>query len=731
MKHKHTMDSHARQLRYTVLMSSLLLAFGARAQENAAPTPGEQATKGQIQEVVITAERHRSSVQKTAASVTAVTGAELQAKGQTTVESALRDVPAVEMQASPQGGQIYIRGVGANGDSNWVDPSVSLMFDNVYSGRAERVFASMYDVDRVEILRGPQGTLYGRNATGGTVNVLTKNPVDSTEGAINFQVGNYGLKHVDGVYNKPINETLALRLALLREKRNGYFSNSGDGSDLKGARLKALWKPSANFSVLASIDTLQQTGLGVTTASYSYTPDVPPFVNWPTYPAQLHSPWTVDDLHPAEVRRTKFTTYLLEANWDLGWGVATFVPAYTKSTRDSISNLITGTAIPPGVSPSTWSEDQSSAELRVASAARSPVRWVAGLYHFKSNNAQSGNMATLSQYSWESYGVSAPADSNAVFGQVIYPLTPALRLTGGMRYTKDRKTYHYGVHSLDGAYDTGMLSTVNSYSAFTYKAGIEYDVNRNSMMYAQVASGYKAGGFSTTATPPTAYGPEKLTALELGSKNRFLGGRLQVNAEVYYYLYKNYQIQYGDFGALSPNPNDPVGTTYFAQYVVNADTGRNKGGDVEAKYRITPDDELRVGMAYTHARYGNFAQPALAYLNGTPVANTPARTANIGYRHEWNLDSGAEWSLGAEMKFSDNYRVTLLKDFPGGDLNVHQAGYRRTDLYLNYHSADGNWTAALWAKNLEDKAQVTNALPFGRVQITNPRTFGVNLGYSF
>ena len=730
------MRTHGRQhaagpgrvFEMTILAASLCAATGAWAQDTAGSEP---AARGTVQEVIVTAERHRSPVQKTAASITALTGEELRDKGQTTVESALRNVTGVEVQASPQGGQLFIRGVGANGDSNWVDPSVALMFDNVYSGRAERVFASMYDVDRVEVLRGPQGTLYGRNATGGTVNVITRNPVFAREGAFNLQVGDYGLRHGNAALNVPVNDALALRVALLREKRDGYFSNGAVASDLTGARVKVLMKPTPALSLLATVDTIENKGAGATTAAYSYSADVPPFVTWPTYPGGLSDPWQVDGLHPAEERKARFTTWSLEANWDLGWGNLTLIPAYTTSHRYLNTNLITGIAVPPGLAASVWEENQATAELRIASAPRAATRWVAGLYHFKTDNTQTGTVPQSGVPTWETYGVSVPTRSDAIFAQLTQPVSATLRVTAGARYTRDARRENYGVRSLVGGYDSGILSARNDYSAVNYKAGIEYDLAPASMLYAQVASGYKAGGFSTTTTPPVAYAPEKLTAFELGSKNRFLGGRLQLNAELYYYLYKNYQVQYQDYGAPSPNPDDAPGSVYFAQYVVNADTGRNRGGEAELRYRMTPDDEIGIALAFADARYGSFAQPQLAWVGSTPVANTPRRTAHLSYKHDWYLASGARLTFNVTTKLSDGYRVALTQGLPGGDQHLWQPGYRRSDLYLTRHSPDEAWTAGLWVRNLENRAQVANALPFGRVQITDPRTVGANLGYTF
>jgi iron complex outermembrane receptor protein len=721
--------------KYSLLAASLVVAYGALAQTGVAEPQQSMASSssGELATVVITAEHRPVTIQKTAGSITAIGGEDLREHGQTTLESVLQDIPAVEMQASPQGGQIFIRGVGANGDSNWVDPSVSLNFDGIYSGRAERVFASMYDVDRVEILRGPQGTLYGRNATGGSINIISNLPARKLEGTLNSQVGNFSLRHLDGALNLPVGEILALRLALLREKRDGYFSNGGGASNLTGARLKALLKPSGDFSLLATIDTIQSKGLGTTSVGRAYSADVPPVVNWPIYPA-YGNPWTVDSAHFADVIDARFTTYSLQADWNLGWAMLTALPSYTHSSRYALTNLILGDQ-----TATTWEEDQTTAELRLSSPGSSAIKWVAGLYGFKSANVQTGTgvLSTFAAGTLENYGgANTPSNSRAAFGQLTIPLSDALRATAGIRYTRDRKDYTYAVRSTIGAYDSGLQTARNAYSALNYKAGIEYDLAPASLLYAQVSTGYKAGGFSTSAVPPVAYAPETLKAFELGSKNRFLGNRLQLNTELYYYQYDNFQAQYPDFAAPDPNPDCatvaggcPNGV--FDQFVVNAGRGVNQGGELELRYRATTADEFGAGISYAHARYGDFAIPALAYLNGTAVTNTPARAVNLSYEHTWDLANGATLAFRGAIKFSDGYRVTLARGMPGGDLNGDQPGYHRSNASLAYSAPADKWNLSAWVKNIENRAQLTNALPFGRVQVNDPRTLGVNLGYKF
>jgi iron complex outermembrane receptor protein len=707
-------------------------AASAPAQEKSEARKGEK-VQG-LPTVVITAERRPSSVQKTAISMTAVSGEEMRTKGQSNVQDVLSDTPAVQVQGSPQGGQVFIRGVGANGDSNWVDPAVSINLDGVYSGRAERVFSSMYDVARVEVLRGPQGTLYGRNSTGGAVNVITNNPSDHFEAGLDGQFGNYNLRHADGYLNVPIGDMLSMRVALMREKRDGYFSNDGRASDLTSGRLKVLFKPTSTFSLLGTADSFESKGTGATTVPrYFSTAGLPPFFSWPT---DYSDPWQVDPAHPADTQRTRFKTYSLQADWDLGFGVLTLLPASTSSYRYTETSLITGIAVPGSALPlpaTSWEETQRTFEVRLASPAASPLKWVVGAYTYKSDNVQTGTPPSFPPPTFEAYGTRVPADSKAVFGQITYPLSNTLRLTGGLRYTQDKKTYHYGVRSVSPpstvvGFDSGMLSVENSYSALTYKAGVEADLSAQSLLYAQVASGYKAGGFSTTATPPLAYEPEKLIALEVGSKNRFLDNRLQVNGELYYYRYKNYQVQYADFAAPSPVPGDTA--TAFQQFVVNAGAGKNFGFELESRYRVLPDTELRAALTYANARYGDFSNPALSYLNGTKVASTAPWTATLGASQAWGLGGGT-LTLGGQIKFSDGYRVSIENGLPGGDFNAMQSSFHKTDLRLAYAPDSDKWSLSVWARNLENKAQATQVLPFGRVQITDPRTVGVNVGFKF
>ncbi|MBN1627443.1 MAG: TonB-dependent receptor plug domain-containing protein, partial [Deltaproteobacteria bacterium] len=203
-----------------------------------------------LEEITVTAEKRVENVQDTSMAITVISEDTLRNEALNTLGAAMKDAAGVEVASSITGGQIYIRGIGAYGG----EPSTAVLFDEVYSGRSLAISSSMYDIGRVEVLRGPQGTLYGRNATGGIVNVVSNNPTDKFEILGNMQIGNYNLKHFDGAINIPLSEKWAARVALLQETRDGYLSCGAADSNRFSTRVKVLFNASEKFTVLATYD---------------------------------------------------------------------------------------------------------------------------------------------------------------------------------------------------------------------------------------------------------------------------------------------------------------------------------------------------------------------------------------------------------------------------------------------------------------------------------------------
>ena len=699
-----------------------------------------------LEEIVVTAEKRPETAQKTAISITAISGETLEKRGETELASILRNVPALQIEQTPQGGAVYVRGVGMNGDSNFIDPSVALSIDGVYTARSERLSTGLYDVSRAEVLRGPQGTIYGRNADGGAVNVITNAPIiGSYESKANLQVGNYNLYHLDVAQNIGISDNFALRVAGLREKRDGYFSNNGYASDVTGGRIKALYNVTDTWTLQAGLDYTRQKGDSTTTTATPGTLPLPqlyddfdPADGWDRDP---NDPWFVDSFHPADKIDYKFVTSSIQSDWVTDYGTLTVIPTWTRSARAVASNLVVGTYF-GAIDTTVNRETQKTGEVRFASPETSDIKWVVGYYYLWSNNGGTGGTGwvdsnetydDVSLYSSNTEGAS-PTVSKAPFGQITYPITDTFRVTAGLRHTSDTKSQASHVVSVAvPGYDSGRVVYDADFSATTYKFGVEYDVAAQSMLYAQVSTGYKAGGFDTSASPPKSYKPEYVKSYEIGSKNRFLDDTLQVNASVYYYDYTDLQVQYSFQGSLPiPDAYNPDGATAFTQYIANAGAGINKGAEVEVQWRFTNTDQVNLSAVYTNAHYGNFnheTDPDLTTsLDGAEMAFTPKEAVTLDYSHDWSV-MGGTLTAQANTKWSSSYwgSVNNRGDRPYS----YQKAYTRSDASLVYE-APSIWTASLWVKNIENKAQIQfGDFPLNRNVVSYPRTFGANLSLKF
>jgi iron complex outermembrane receptor protein len=754
---------HQFSIRSAGLLSVSLAFLGTSNTVSAADAAA--ASSGALEEVVVTAEKRTENVQKTAIAITTISGEDMRKRGEAELDTMLRNVPSLQIQGTPQGGEIYIRGVGANGDSNFVDPSVALSLDGVYTARSERMSTGLYDISRAEVLRGPQGTIYGRNADGGSVNIISNAPIfGKYETRINLQLGNYNLRHVDASQNFGVSDKLAFRVALMKEDRDGYFSNDGYASHVKAARVKALYQPLDNWTLLATVDYSRQAGNLSTTVAIPGPLPSPPFpaAGWQSDP---NNPWFVDSFHPADVVDYRFATSSIQSDVKLDWGTITFIPTWTTSTRYVLSDLVVGTYFGPigsmGGSP-TNNETQKTGELRITSPESSKLKWVLGYYYLWSNNGGTGgtglNATNVSicppgppgpgctppfdLYDTNNAGAS-PTTSKAPFGQITFPVTDQFRVTAGLRYTQDTKSQASRIVSVAiPGYDTGLVKYDASFSATTYKAGIEYDLRPQSMLYAQYSTGFKAGGFDTTASPPKSYEPENVKSYEIGMKNRFLDDALQLNGAVYYYDYSNLQVQYSFGNGVYPIPAAfiPAGVnnSTFQQYIANAGKGVNKGAELELSYRVTPHDQLDVSATYTDAHYGNFnkvTDPNLSLdtngniaLNGKVIAATPKSTAMLSYSHDWQLGTG-KLTAQVNTKLSSSYDGSVNnRGFRPG---AFQKAYNRSDASLVYEAAS-TWSVSAWVKNIENKAQIQfGDFPLNRNVISFPRTFGANLSLSF
>jgi iron complex outermembrane recepter protein len=479
------------------LIIGLMFVFGEAVALYAQETKSEEFT---LEEITVTAEKRETNVQKTAITITAVTGSDIDAKGMTDVSKVLGEMAGVNVAGGSQGSKIFVRGIGTSVDTNQASSSVVLQQDNVYYGQSEAIANGLFDIDRVEVLYGPQGTLYGKNAAGGVVNIISNKPKDRFEANANVSIGDYNLFSWGSVVNVPLTSNFAARLAVSRQNRNGYISDgSGDLNKLL-ARIKLLYNPTDKISFLM-------------TGSFSYDKSsmansvpvagsaghlhfmLPPGSPDPSYPISTLLPgssndstkgwvpadgwpipfggdaWTNDPLHPKPYNYNRYATYSLEVNWDMGWANMKLIPTLNKNLRTTVNDFINGIAMGALRGSGGFEETQYTGELDLTNGKDSPFTWTAGAYYYKSNNRQAGlintDLMTIAENTWNGIATPGgppgppptpgqvdspqtanyriPQDSKAYFGQITYPITDAFRLTGGFRKNIDDNNMKYRI----------------------------------------------------------------------------------------------------------------------------------------------------------------------------------------------------------------------------------------------------------------------------------------------
>jgi iron complex outermembrane recepter protein len=681
----------------------VLLAFsmglgidlGCFSMVNAQVAPDNEFT---LEEITVTAQKRAENAQATPISISYTNGDEAIRDGLSNVGEVLQTVPGVHLEPITKGASIYIRGVGANLDPQIASPAVNFNIDGRYQHQTSTTYSAFYDVNHVEVLRGPQGTLFGRNATAGSINVITNDPKDKFDSNATFQLGNYNLIRADAMVNTPINDSSALRLAMSTEKHDGYLTTGTDNADNKSVRAKFLIKSNDDFRLLFTADSSTIKGV------------------YGTVVAPLNSrsnPWeSVDHKGQSDVETWSASAQL---DWNAGFADFTFVPSF-QSYRLESKQTWAG-----GYQEMKPTEKQTTVEARLASRPETYIRWLAGVYYLDStrtDNVYSPERDALTLYP------KIATSSYAGFGQLNMPLGERINAYLGLRYTKDEQSNH-GIITTPIS-STGDFYSSNNWNSVDYRVGVDINVTDSSLLYAQVASGYKAGGFFQGAMP-NSYEPEKLVAYQIGSKNQFINNRLQINGEAFYYDYKNYQVL--SVGVINPPPA-------FGLIIVNAGKATIYGGELESTMLLTVYDKLQLSLAYLHGKFDTLVVPFFGLVpgadySGEKIPNSPSWSGNLGYEHVWILSSGAAISAKGEVKFSTGYYPSY-QQFP----ETHQDSYTLSNLYLGYEAETGKYSIRSYVKNVGNKAVINSGYqlsPFNPVSamLNSPRTYGLIISVKY
>jgi len=729
------------KMRCLVILASSV-ASSAMAAEPEAVT-GPPAT---LEEIIVTARKREESLQQVPVSVTMLSSANLEARSLTSLKDVGQFTPNFSFSSHGQSGStaglVYIRGIGQSDPHITNEPGVGIYVDGVYLGRMQGIDLEMMDLDRIEILRGPQGTLFGKNTIGGAVNIVSTKPTNDLSGRLQVTTGRYDRIDANASLNLPIvDDRLAIRLSGSTRNRDGYGRRAdgaqmGDVDSLSG-RASVLWTPSDSLEVIAALDGSRSREAGavrkLVATSQSET-------------ITVMNMFAAEPFDDRWLTGSDFTNYATGGNAsesDL-WGTsltATWTSGnYNIRSITSYRNNETYYAVDPDASPITIinetsrsKQDQFSQEFQInGSSFEDRLEWVAGLYYFTEEGSVSIadlvlepiQLATGMELNFNT-DLHIENKSYAAYGQGTFSVTDKLKLTAGLRYTYEKKygdTYRYRPVSEDALIPFTALR--KSWEAFSPRIGLDYQWNPDVMTYVSAAQGFKSGGFNGRADAAngfTAYNPEKVWTFETGLRSDLLDRKLRFNATAYVSKYRD--IQYTVIkGGTDGQPSSQVD---------NAAKATIKGLEMELIAVPAQGLALNAALGLTDADYTQ-VDPGSDITTASHFIKTPKWTTTIGAQYIASINDRFE--LISQIDYA--YRSKTYHDAANSALGTQKA-YGLLNGRLTFQPSDGPWSVAVFGTNLTNKHYIQAAtdflssLGFAEVQYARPREWGASLQYRF
>ena len=778
-----------------LMVSAAVLMSPVAAHAQVAKPENTAENADGLAEIVVTAQQRGENVQKAAVPISVVTGADLLDSGVRGIDTLGKLVPSLVVAGSGQGNLVFIRGVGNFSFVASSDPAAAYNYDGVYVGRSGATFGTFYDLERVEVLKGPQGTLYGRNATAGALNILPVQPrLGETSGYASASYGSRNEIQAEGAVNLGLGDNAGFRMSGLYTKHDGYLRDGTQTDDTAGFRAQLKVKLTPDLTVRLEADYAQQRGTGSGSnyvGTYALNPVTGGFTVTPaglpldeglfTAAAQAYRAANGTagrvagrKLDPLTFRPSQHNdVYGVAAHidWTTPIGTVSIIPAWRHAQKD---NLNTDSAQQVG---NTQDADQYSIEARLVSKSGGVVDYIFGAYYFSEQitddvHNSAGSIANFNKGRFTTHSPSA-------YGRLTLHAADWLRFTGGARYTEDHKSFYDAQNialavvcvvpaacstapllpytrtlaeqpfapttsggtvvrapgiliARSDSFPGGKLNT----SKVTYRGAVEVDVAPQSLLYASVETGYRAGGFNNFNT----YNPENITAFTIGSKNRFFGNRLQLNVEGFYWKYRDQQLTY--FGI------DPTGRLG----IITANVGRStiKGVEFDARALVTPTTTLSANVQYLDAKYDRFtfnspapllsgcpitppAGPGGSYVvncSGRSAINSPKWTVNLGVQQTIPLGAN-KIVLSADTQYRSG-RFTNFDYVPQEYVDHSWV----SNASIAFSAQDGKYVISAFVRNIENNRPQIYGTPVPGSNlivslISPPRTFGVRLSTKF
>lgn len=760
-----------RSSRLLLAVSGVLcaaLSVEAGAADSAAGASNSQSV---LDEIIVTSRKREESLQEAPVSVTAFSAEMMESRSLTSFNQINNYAPNIELNNGRVDGggstaQIFIRGVGQEDYSFPNDPGVGVYVDGVYVSRSSGGDFGFLDIERIEVLRGPQGTLYGKNTIGGAVNVVTKKPTGANEGRFSLGYGEFNRVDLSAQYDFSVSDGLAAKLSGMSLSRDGY-GRSYIGQELRrenktAARGQLLWNGRPGFEALLQAEFSKMRGTGSVGAIRRFWPGaVPDLIN--TYQApdvvnRLQIPPPLDVFGPAWINRIDETKNFntgagvetkdnadifgtsLALDWDLGDYAVKSITAYRQTEIDVLRD---GDNTPyevfsVGVQEKT---KQVSQEFQFSGEAfGGKLPFIVGVYGINETGFNRFR-APLVQGVFEAIGLDLSlltdtkidVKSYAVFGEATWFFTDDFGLTLGGRFNRDDKKYTYELKRIfSGATAIPRVTLDESWSTFLPKVGLEYKVTDGVKLYATAAEGFKAGGWNprtlTPGTEPQSFDPESIRTYEIGAKTTLWDGKATLNVAAFFSEYEDIQLI-----AVTTVPLAGGGETVDTS-IQNAGAGEIKGAELE--FNVRPVDALtvNVGLGYLDTKYTELGQDVVdagtASLDSEFI-QSPKISFNSSAEYVFSLSSGSElaWFIDGAYKSKIYRSVQNFED-------LITDPYWIFNTRLTFRPNEKNWEVAAYVTNLSDEIYMANGVDVRGLGVTEayysrPREWGISFSTRF
>jgi len=723
-----------------IFTASLLLQYSPLASAQAGTNDSSRGNV--LEEITVTAQKRAQSLQEVPAAVTAVGSEAITVRGITNIADLQNLVPSIRLQRESASTEIYIRGVGSTLDLPMIEPPNAYNINGVYIPR-EVSSATLVDVERLEVLPGPQGTLYGRGAIGGVVNTITKRPSDNFETQALVEAGNYSHVRSSITQNIPVTENFSLRGSLSYLDRDGYLETGADSAEDFAGFFSLGYTPSDNLDIFVWTHIEEKEGFSANLLSKGTVGD-PKSQAFPN-----SDPWndTLEGdlepfatLGPIDAQSREWEVFIVgaEVDWDINDQLSlSYLPAYLDFDWHQQYWLTH--------KPGDFNEkiEQQTHELRLAFDNGGAWNWLAGFYSY---NIETSGQLFIQFGPDELFPGSPPGlwldvsdirhhelKGVAGFGEISFAISDRTRLIAGGRISADERVANGFQPDIvvEPAVDTDPVALFtgappptwdnqDEWDNVDWKAGIEFDAGEESLLYGTIQTGFQPGTFDVF--PDSVTEPSELLSYTIGTKNFFADGQVMLNDEIFYYIYDNLLTQ--AFNAATGG-----------NFLTNADV-IIYGNQLDLAFAPEglPNTQFRLSVGYLHARYDDFIVDSLDVFIGSQLQNAPDWTTTLGIVHDWNFESGAY--LRADL--SSRYESGYWGDFSHSS-GLYQEAYTKTDLAITYHSNNGNWSLGLWGRNLENQdvqAAAATANPItdpgpGAPFLEAPRTYGIRFTMDF